>query len=206
MTKQSKIIYSQEFKDEVLEYEKTHTIRETCEKFNVSKFSINKWKGWTRKNVSESNRKWYETKGKEYYSKEENKLAHLDTGRRYRSNNTQLCRDRVREYANKCRFRKLSEYANRSFKRKGKKDYHILTAWELWKIAKAQKLICPLSGYKLTKDNLSVDHILAISKGGSNHPSNIRLVDKQVNLMLHTNTDKSFFKICLDIVQYNGLR
>jgi len=49
MTKQSKVIYSQEFKDSVMEYEKTHTIRETCEKFKVSKYSINRWKGWTRK-------------------------------------------------------------------------------------------------------------------------------------------------------------
>lgn len=100
------------------------------------------------------------------------------------------------------RFKKLAEYSNRNCYRKGLKDYHKLSAGELWVIAKKQRLICPISGIKLNGDNLSVDHITPISKGGSNLPDNVRLVHKWVNFMLHTHSDEEFFTMCKLILDY----
>lgn len=50
---------------------------------------------------------------------------------------------------------------------------------------------------------MSVDHIFPVSKGGSNDPSNIRLVEKWTNIMLGTHTDDEFIEMCRLIVKFN---
>lgn len=196
--------YTEEFKCQVMNYVKNHTIAETCEKFNVSKYSINKWKGWNRKNQSLTNKKWYQNNGKEYYSNPDNKERHNDQAARFRRNNPEKTKIIEKKGRDKRRFKKLAEYSNRNFFRKGLKDYYLLTAFDLWKIAKKQKLICPFTGFKLTKENMSVDHVLPVSKGGSNHPSNIRLIHKWVNLMLGVHSDDDFLKMCQIIIDYKN--
>lgn len=200
-----KQVYSEEFKLEVLEYKKTHTIKETCERYSISSYSLQNWKGgWSRKNRQESNRAWYETHGKDYYSQEENKKKKNKSYKKHYYNNKEKCLAANKKSRDRRLFKKLSDYANRTFHRKDKLDYK-LTSFDLWKIAKYQKLICPVSGYKLTKHNTSVDHIIPISKGGTNHPSNIRLVDRTINLMILAQSDAEFFKICLHVVNFNQL-
>lgn len=83
--------------------------------------------------------------------------------------------------------------------------YYKLAAWDLWKIAKAQKMKCPFTGEKLTSLNASLDHIIPVSKGGTNEPSNIRLVVKWVNLMRLNYSDYEFIEMCHKISNYRPL-
>ena len=78
-----------------------------------------------------------------------------------------------------------------------------LTPIMLWRVARKQKLICPLSGRKLTLDNISLDHVIPLSKGGSNAVENIRLVDRAANLAKHNLMDSDFVRLCHEIASCN---
>jgi 5-methylcytosine-specific restriction endonuclease McrA len=97
--------------------------------------------------------------------------------------------------------RKLANINNSNMSRKNKNSYK-LKGIELWAIAKKQKMLCPFTGDKLTSENISLDHIIPRSKGGSNEPSNVRLVTKWVNLMRLNYTDEEFIKMCGKISNY----
>ena len=73
------------------------------------------------------------------------------------------------------------KYKSSALRSKRKEGYQI-SALELWSIAKKQKLICPLTGRKLTCDNISIDHKIPLSNGGTNEPSNLRFIDYHANL------------------------
>lgn len=75
---------------------------------------------------------------------------------------------------------------------------------DLWKIAKRQRLICPLTGRKLTNENISLDHILSIKKGGKNSIDNFQLVDYHANLAKFTLTKEELIKLCQDIIYHNS--
>lgn len=47
----------------------------------------------------------------------------------------------------------------------------------------AQKCRCALTGERLTVENVSVDHIVPVSKGGTNELDNLQLLTKKVNLI-----------------------
>lgn len=197
--------HSEETKAQVLEYLKNHTIVETCVKFNVSRYSINVWKGWIRKNKKDSARKWYEKHGARYCAHKKNHLSNkfLPPVNQEDLPERQRLQSKRRREAR--RFAILSGYANQSFRKKGIKDFYTLQPFDLWKIAKKQKLLCALTGKKLTKENMSVDHILPMSKGGSNEPSNIRLVDWDVNLARRALTDEQFFALCKSVIDYKTI-
>ena len=80
-----------------------------------------------------------------------------------------------------------------------------LKPFDFWKMAKRQKLICPLTGRKLSSENISVDHIIPLSKGGKNSIDNFRLVDKYANLARLNHTDEEFFKLCQDVIRHHNL-
>lgn len=77
-----------------------------------------------------------------------------------------------------------------------------LTAFDLWCIAKRQKLLCALTGEKLTNETISVDHIIPKSQGGSNKRENIRLVHKDANLARRALSDKQFLELCKKVVSH----
>lgn len=92
-----------------------------------------------------------------------------------------------------------SYYTNGNFKKyrsKNKSKFTRVTAFDFWKIAKKQKLICPITGLKLTAENMSADHIVPVSKGGKNSPDNLRLVHKTINHMKNHYSDKEFYNMC----------
>jgi 5-methylcytosine-specific restriction endonuclease McrA len=70
---------------------------------------------------------------------------------------------------------------------------------DLWKMAKHQKLICPISGRRLTNDSISPDHVIPRSQGGKTELHNIQLVRKEVNLAKHTLSTEEFVKLCKDV-------
>lgn len=63
---------------------------------------------------------------------------------------------------------------------------------QLRAILEAQKYKCGLSGVALTPENLEFDHIVPVSSGGGDEPSNIMAVTKAVNRC----------KRCLDLVEF----
>jgi len=96
-------------------------------------------------------------------------------------------------------FHRLSRQANYLYKN------GTLTSFDLWKIAKKQKLKCALSGVKLTCDNASLDHLISKSRGGVNIPSNVRLVIKEINIARQIMTDEQFISMCQNVVKFNNL-
>ena len=81
-----------------------------------------------------------------------------------------------------------------------------ITELDLWKLAKRQRCVCPLTGRTLTTTNISVDHIQHKSKGGLCHIDNVRLVVIEANLARHVLSDKEFLQLCSDVVTRNILR
>lgn len=55
---------------------------------------------------------------------------------------------------------------------------------------------CPLTGEHLTRDNISIDHIVPVGKGGTHEISNLRLVTLWVNRALSDRDDESFIEMC----------
>jgi 5-methylcytosine-specific restriction endonuclease McrA len=103
-----------------------------------------------------------------------------------------------KEYNRRRVFKKLACSVNCVYK-----DNKI-TAFDLFKIAKHQKLRCALTGMKLTNNNISVDHIIPKSKGGLNISSNIRLVLLPINIARMDMTDEEFVNLCKGVVNYAG--
>ena len=72
-------------------------------------------------------------------------------------------------------------------------------------MAKKQKAVCALSGRSL-KSNISIDHIIPKSKGGTNDKSNIRLVNLDVNVARGNKSDSEFINLCQSVVNYNNIK
>jgi 5-methylcytosine-specific restriction endonuclease McrA len=89
-----------------------------------------------------------------------------------------------------------------SIKRKDRTS--IITGWDIWKLAKQQKLICALTGRKLSGGNVSPDHIIPLRNGGTSDISNIRLTIKEANIAKHYMSHPDFINLCVDIVKHNS--
>lgn len=77
----------------------------------------------------------------------------------------------------------------------------IITSKNLWSLAKKQKMICALTGEKLTNKNISPDHIVPLSLGGSSDISNIQLVIKDANLAKHYLSQEKFIDLCKKVIK-----
>jgi 5-methylcytosine-specific restriction endonuclease McrA len=202
--------YTEQFKKEVLEFCETHLIRDAVLKYGVSKYSINKWKGWKRDPVKQKlgHENWKASEaGKAYFANPSFKTYHAEAKRKWRKNNLEKSLVKEREYKRKRVFKLLCDYSNRHFREDERKpferiSYDKLLPFDLWKLAKKQKLICPISGLKLTRRTVSVDHIIPKSKGGRNTLDNIRLTHVWANRMRLTATDEELFKMCKTILDY----
>lgn len=100
-------------------------------------------------------------------------------------------------------FRNMAKEANRSVKRLETPVQ--LKPFDLWKLAKKQKCKCSLTGQSLTKDNVSLDHIQAVSLGGNNNIENLRLVVKRVNIAKQNMTDQEFIQLCKSVIDYSNV-
>jgi len=76
-----------------------------------------------------------------------------------------------------------------------------IRAVDLALLAKRQKMLCALTGRRLTNENISPDHIIPISKGGTHDIGNIRLVDRDANIARASLSDEDFLKLCKDVVK-----
>ena len=77
---------------------------------------------------------------------------------------------------------------------------YVLRPMELWGILKRQRMLCALTGRRLNRDNISLDHIVPLSKGGSNEPNNLRFVHIDSNTFKMDMDDMSLLELAKDIV------
>src|ERR1035437_1488563 len=75
-------------------------------------------------------------------------------------------------------------------------------AVDLWRLAKKQKLVCALTGDKLTTENISLDHIILQSKGGTNDITNFQLVTKRANIIKNDMSMNEFYLCCKKVVDH----
>lgn len=104
-------------------------------------------------------------------------------------------RKSVDKYRRRSIFRMLSTklYSNFGVK---------INPFDLWKIAKRQRLICPLSGRKLNRSTISLDHKMPLSKGGTHNLDNLQFVHVNVNYAKNSLTDDEFLLLCEDVVKH----
>lgn len=175
-------------KQTILDFAKEHGATEASRKFNVTLTSIKNWrnpKRYREKRIAAASCQ---------ITKEKNRIRSLQAYRDF----PERIKDKSKQSRKKRRFKRLVEMSNRFFSRD-----EWLTAIDLFHIAHKQKLICALTGEKLTNENISVDHIVPKSKGGSNKPENIRLVHKDANLARRALSDAEFLNLCRKVVQFS---
>lgn len=80
----------------------------------------------------------------------------------------------------------------------------LLKPFDLWKLAKRQKMLCALTGRKLNKNDISLDHIIPSSTGGTNNINNLRLTCVQANLAKLDYTDAELIKFCQDVCAFQS--
>jgi len=73
-------------------------------------------------------------------------------------------------------------------------------AKQIWSLAKKQKLICAITGEKLTRDNVSLDHKIPISKGGTNNIGNLQLVTRHSNTIKNNMSMNELISFCQNII------
>jgi len=137
-------------------------------------------------------RKYEKSEKRILYRKKYNKMW-------YEKNRVSQKEHSKKQYRARGRFQYMAYWANKWYKN-GE-----ISAFDIWKIAKKQKLRCALSGEKLTSENASLDHILPKSKGGLNTVSNIRLTTKNINMARKNLSDEEFIELCKKVSNY-GIR
>jgi hypothetical protein len=65
-----------------------------------------------------------------------------------------------------------------------------------------QQARCDVSDVPLTPENVSIDHIIPIVKGGTHELSNLRLVAWSVNGAMGSLDDATFIELCRQVVNY----
>ena len=81
--------------------------------------------------------------------------------------------------------------------------YSVLSAKMLWSLWKEQKGRCALTGVKLGRDNSELDHIVAISKGGTGERSNLRWLHRDVNQAKRALSDLEFLDLCKRVIAFS---
>jgi 5-methylcytosine-specific restriction endonuclease McrA len=108
------------------------------------------------------------------------------------------CRERWRQKRKRKRQRRYFSYAAKTLRYKFRIQ---ISAFDLWKIAKRQCLKCPLTGRHLTRENISIDHTIPLSSGGTNDRSNLRFVDYHANLAKASFSEAELLTLAKDIVK-----
>lgn len=81
---------------------------------------------------------------------------------------------------------------------------NVATAKELLQLIKKQDYRCALSGTLLSPDSAALDHIVPVSKGGTDHISNLQWVDRTINRMKSNMEVQEFIAACVRVSQWTG--
>lgn len=76
-----------------------------------------------------------------------------------------------------------------------------VTGRELRSLLEKQGYLCALTGRQLTPDIATCDHIIPISKGGSNTIDNIQIVHKDANDAKRVMMQDEFIRLCKDVAR-----
>jgi 5-methylcytosine-specific restriction endonuclease McrA len=76
---------------------------------------------------------------------------------------------------------------------------------DLARIWKQQRGRCALTGRRLDR-TADMDHIIPKTRGGTDHPSNIRWLAREVNMVKRNLTDGEFLILCADVMRVLGSR
>lgn len=134
-------------------------------------------------------------------------VSQIDSLKRIRENvldkKKQNTKTRNRKLKNTNVFVKISKRLQINVKKRGYDPLDEIPPIRFWGIAKRQKLRCAISGIKLTKDNISVDHIVPLSKGGKNTFENIQFVERHINVMKNDRPMEQFLFYCREVAKNN---
>lgn len=85
---------------------------------------------------------------------------------------------------------------------KGKMFWRNYTVCEWFQMLVFQKGRCAVSGVELTSENISIDHIIPVSSGGTHELSNLRLVAWEVNQAMNSLDDDDFIELCRQVIHH----
>lgn len=156
--------------------------------YDNHKEEIRKKKATIARNLYAKSPQKYRQRSSRYYQQHRNKI--LD---KQKKKDRTVTNSYARKYRRLHPFRTMANMSNSRCQEK-------ITAFDLWKIAKRQKMICPLTGDRLTRDNISVDHVVPRTRGGKNISANIRLTTLQVNMARKDLPDERFVELCQKVV------
>ncbi len=135
---------------------------------------------WRRKNIEKVRRqgrdrmrRWrikHPEKGKQY--SEQHKVETAERGRRWRKNNKERVNRYRRDHYRKFPEKDLFRTKRRRDRMRNAGGTHTLQEWEMLK--KEYDYYCPACGKCEPKIKLTEDHIIPISKGGSDNIKNIQ--------------------------------
>lgn len=180
----NKIEYVEKIK--VIECAETYGIQKASEYYKVSEHLVSKWL-LNKESLREKNEKRAEYKRNYIKTKYAEGKLYL-SGKKYK-----------RTYKP---FKKLLKNLKSNLRKK-KIIHEVPTTKDLCILAYKQRLICSYSGIKLTRENMSIDHIIPLSKGGTSNINNLCIVDKRINLMKMSMSVKEFIDLCKIISAYN---
>lgn len=174
-----------------------------------SRVAAREWGQNNREAVSRKNKSYYlsnkaqeNARSSAYKSANKGKISEYNFA--YYRENIEAIKERDRLY-NKANRKKIRDW-NRAFHASNplkNAEYHAKrrartleadgfhTAEDIEHIIRAQKGRCAACR---KKRNLTVDHIIPLSKGGSNHPSNLQMLCKSCNSAKHANDPISFMQ------------
>lgn len=75
-------------------------------------------------------------------------------------------------------------------------------AKDLFMLLKEQKFRCALSGVKLLPETAALDHIIPVSRGGSDAIDNLQWVDCRINKMKGSMVLEEFLDLCSKVSQW----
>ena len=137
------------------------------------------------------NKEKFRKKSKKYYADHRNEIL-----KKQKERDKNVVNEKARQYRERRKLLCLANQANFRYNNREK-----ISAWDLWKIVKRQKLICALTGDMLDNKNISLDHIKPMAKGGRNVPSNLRLVTRDANALKNSHTDSHLLNLCQKVVR-----
>lgn len=157
-----------------------------------------------RERDRETQRRWY------LNNIEKVRKAKRESMKRRRDANPELVREKQKEWRSKHieeHRSKLRNYTRRRFFWSASmhlRQNNRATYKELARLYKDQKGYCALSGRRLQKGLIHLDHILPLSKGGTDEIGNLRWVCKDANLAKRALTDFEFIKLCCDVAKLHA--
>ncbi|TGL76902.1 HNH endonuclease [Leptospira jelokensis] len=76
-----------------------------------------------------------------------------------------------------------------------------LRAGHIRKLLNDQNFRCFISGLELTYENVEIEHIIPLSKGGKHELTNLCLIDKSLKELKRFKTKEEIIKLCKIILE-----